>query len=164
MSFAAIDIVFSIFLILAAIRGLFRGFVRELMGMASLILGIVAAVLLSGLLSLYLDDFLGQSVWNQVIAFLAIFIVVYVIVKIFEGALQRLIERIHLERLDKALGFFLGLAEGLVLIFIIFLLLQIQPFFPIDGLLEDSIFASLMLPLFPLASDALQTQLGQRHV
>jgi membrane protein required for colicin V production len=72
-------------------------------------------------------------------------------VKLFENALNRLIERVHLESLDRALGLFLGVAEGIFVVFMLVLLLQLQPFFDPDELLEQSTIARFMLPLLPYA-------------
>ncbi len=157
MEFAAIDFVFAIVVVILSLRAAIRGFVKELLGTAALILGIVAAVLFSGLASGLIEEFIGPTVWSQVIAFLGIFLIVYLIVKIFEGALNRLIERIHLSQLDHALGLFLGIVEGLVVVFVLLLLIQIQPFFEPEGLIEGSLFARVLVPFLPFAAEFLRT-------
>ena len=57
---------------------------------------------------------------------------------------HELIERIHLENLDHALGLFLGLVEGTLVIFVLILVLQFPPFaaFSIDELDGDLFFTS----------------------
>jgi membrane protein required for colicin V production len=157
MTFAGIDIVFTIIVVILAFRAAFRGFVKELLGTAALFLGIIMAVLFSGLVAQTIDQYTGPSIWSQVIAFLGIFLVVYLIVKIFESALNRLIERIHLDQLDHALGFFLGVVEGLIVVFILLLLVQIQPFFDPEALITGSVFARIMLPFLPFAAEFLST-------
>ncbi|WP_455382805.1 CvpA family protein [Salinispira pacifica] len=152
MSLTPLDIVFIILLILVVMRAMFRGFVHEFMSMAALILGILAAVLLSGVVAVKLAPFLGGSYWTQIVAFLGLFLVVYVVVKIFEGGLNRLVERINLNSLDRALGFFLGVAEGLILIFVIILVMRAQPFFDLQGVVSHSVFARALLPLMPYAN------------
>ena len=157
MSFAGIDIVFAIIIVILAIRAAIRGFVKELMGTAALLLGIVIAVIFSGTVSQLIERFMGETVWSQVIAFLALFLVVYLVVKIFEGALNRLIERIHLSQLDHALGLFLGIVEGLVVVFVLLMLIQIQPFFDQETLLAGSLFARILLPFLPFVADFIAT-------
>jgi membrane protein required for colicin V production len=157
MELAAIDIVFAIIIVILAIRAAIRGFVKELLGTAALILGIVAAVAFSGLASGLIENLIGESIWSQVIAFLVIFLLVYLVLKIFEGALNRLIERIHLNQLDHALGLFLGIVEGAVVVFILLMLVQIQPFFEPESLIADSLFARLLLPFMPFAEEFLRT-------
>ena len=157
MTFTGIDIVFAIIVVILAFRAAIRGFVKELLGTAALFLGIIVAVLLSGTVAQAIDEYIGPTIWSQIIAFLALFLVVYLIVKIFESALNRLIERIHLDQLDHALGFFFGIVEGLLVVFIVLLLVQIQPFFDPEALIAGSIFARIMLPFLPFAAEFLST-------
>jgi len=156
VTLTALDIVFIILLILVVMRAMFRGFVHEFMSMAAIIFGILAAVLLSGVVAVKLAPYIGRSFWTQIVAFLGLFLVVYVVVKIFEGGLNRLVERINLNSLDRALGFFLGLAEGLILIFVIILIMRAQPFFDFHAVVDHSLFAKVLLPLMPYASQVFQ--------
>ena len=157
MQVAGIDIVFGIIVLILAFRAAIRGFVKELLGTAALILGITVAVVGSGMVAQLIEQYTGPTIWSQVIAFLVLFLVVYLVVKIFEGALNRLIERIHLDQLDHALGFFLGILEGLLIVFIALLLIQIQPFFDPQALVAGSLFARIMVPFLPFASEFFST-------
>lgn len=160
LDLAALDIVFLLIIVFTSIRSGIRGFVKELMSMASVILGIAVAVLFSGVFAQYIEGFIGVSPWSQVISFLGLFLATYLAVKIFENALDRLIERIHLDSLDHALGFFFGIAEGLVVTFLLILLIQVQPFLPPASLLEESLFAALMSPLFPYIPEFISRQIA----
>lgn len=152
MGFAGIDIVFGILLVFAAMRSGIRGFVREFMSMAALILGIAIAVVFSGQVAIFVNEYLEAAAWSQVVAFLGLFLAVYLIVKLFETALNRIVERINLDNLDHALGFFLGVAEGMLLVFVALLGLQVQPFFDSAAAVEGSVFAEALMPLLPYAS------------
>lgn len=156
MQLTGLDIVFLVLLLIVAVRAGLRGFVKELLSMAAVILGIAVAVILSGTAATYLEPYVGAGVLAQIIAFLALFLVVYVVVKIFEGALDKLIERIHLESLDHALGLFLGLLEGTLAIFVLILVLQFQPLIALDDALADSVVAGLLAPLLPYAARLLE--------
>lgn len=157
MSVAGIDIVFGIIILFMGIRSAIRGFVKELLGTGALILGVVVAMVFSGSVAGIIDRSMGPSIWSQVIAFLGLFLVVYLVVKLFESALNRLIERIHLDQLDHALGLFLGLIEGAVLVFILLLLIQVQPFFAPESLIAGSLAARLLVPLMPVVSEFLRS-------
>ncbi len=157
MSIAGIDIVFGIVILFMGIRAAIRGFVRELLGTGAFILGVVVAMVFSGSAAGLIDQYMGPSIWSQVIAFLALFLIVYLVVKIFESALNRLIERIHLDQLDHALGLFLGLIEGVVVVFVLLLLIQLQPFFAPESLIAGSLTARLLVPLMPFVSEFLRT-------
>lgn len=151
MELSGLDIVFLVVLVFAALRSGIRGFVREFMSVAALVAGIGVAVVFSGLAAVYLEPWTGDGAWSQVIAFLGLFLIVYVVVKLFESALNRLVEKINLESLDRALGFFLGLIEGVLLIFFLIIIMQVQPVFDATPVLAESIIAQFLLPLLPYA-------------
>lgn len=155
IALSGLDIVFLILIAFAALRAGIRGFVHEFLSMAAVLLGIGAAVLFSGIAAQLLQPYVGGGTWSQVVAFLGLFLVVYVVVKLFENALNRLIERINLESLDRALGFFLGIAEGLFLVFVLVLILQLQPVFDVEQLLLESEISRFLIPLLPYAERAL---------
>ena len=153
IAFNHLDIVFAIILLIAMIRGALRGFVTELLSMSAVILGILAAVFFSAHLSTYVSMLLGQSMWSQIIAFLVLFIVVYLLVKLIEGLLHRGIEALSLKKLDSVLGFLLGALEGLLIVCIALLILDLQPFVDAQELLNGSYAARLILPfLMPAGS------------
>jgi len=146
ISFNHLDIVFALILLVAMIRGALRGFVTELLSMSAVILGILAAVFFSAPLSVYVSELLGESMWSQIIAFLVLFIVVYLVVKLVEGLMQRGIDALSLKKLDSVLGFLLGALEGLLFVCVALLILYLQPFVDVQGLLEGSYAARIILP------------------
>ena len=148
------DIVFLVLIAAGAIRCAFKGFIGEIMSFAALILGIVGAVFFSKAGAIVIDTYVGFSNWNQIIAFLVIFILVYLLVKIIEKILHRILDRINLERLDRVLGFFLGLVEGGLAVVLIVYLMEVQPIFDLDSVLEKSAIASFVSELLPLAAPA----------
>ena len=141
-----LDIVFIIIILLALIRGAMRGFVTEVLSMAAIIVGIAMAVLFSSPLSALFAELLGESFWNQIIAFLTLFLVTYILIKIIEGLIHRGVEKLRLGKLDRVLGFLLGALEGLLVVSIVLVVLNIQPFFEVTSLLNRSFFAKLLLP------------------
>jgi len=151
LNLSGLDIVFLVIALFFTLRVAIKGFVKEFMSMAAVLLGIAVAVLFSGVAARYAEPYLGDGAWSQVVAFLALFLIVYVVVKLFESGLYRLVEHIHLEALDRALGFFLGLAEGVIAVFLLILVLQLQPVFDAEPILRESVFARLLLPLLPYA-------------
>ena len=69
--------------------------------------------------------------------------------------------------LDKSLGFFLGIAEGFLVVGLILFLLHSQRFFDIRPVLDASFFEKLISPLFVTAPEVvpktIQVQ-GSIHV
>jgi len=149
LSFEVIDIVFGLLVVIAAIRGAFRGFVTEVGSMAALILGFGIAIIFYKSLSILLSTQFGESMWNQLIAFLILFLLVYLLVKLVQRLLQNVVERLNLDRLDSALGFFLGIAEGLLVVGVVLFIINWQPFFDPKSILGSSFFARMLFPVLP---------------
>ncbi|MBN1412086.1 MAG: CvpA family protein [Spirochaetales bacterium] len=151
MTFNYLDLILAGIIVVLAVRCIFRGFVEEFLSMAALIFGIGGGVFFSGMLGNILAGWIGKTMWNPLIGFLAAFIIIYVLIKILEGALHNFFDRFNLEKLDKVLGFLLGLVEGVlmaaVIVFILHWLREF-PFLNTDAVLKDSFAARLVLPLF----------------
>lgn len=156
MNIVAFDIVSLIILLILAIRVTFRGFVAEIMSMASVLVGIIIAVIFTHPVSLLLQGYIGESFWNTVIAFLGLFLISYLIIKLFESSLNSLIEKVQLEKLDQSLGFFLGLIEGFLFVVILVFILRVQPFFEIDKFLENSFSASIADKIIPIGTKIIE--------
>lgn len=164
MSIAPLDIIFLVIVGFSAIRTAMRGFVAEVMSFAAVVGGVAAAVLLSGKVTAYIGAHYGESIWNKVIAFLGIFLLCYLVIKIFERGIYRVIDGINLEKLDRALGFFLGVAEGLLVVVLIVFILRVQPFFKLGSALHSSRAAGIIMQLFPVQTSTLPPPLGGTSV
>ena len=148
-----VDIIFCAVIIFFTIRCIIKGFVTEFLSMAAVIGGIGCGILLSGTLSRYIDIYIGKSGWNYLISFLVLFIIVYLIIKMIEKMLCRFVERVELEQLDRALGLFLGILEGIVVVFVIILLIRLQPLFPAEKIAENSIAFNFAEKVFKYLPD-----------
>ena len=143
MAFSSLDSLFLIIIIILSVRCAVKGFIAEVMSVAAIFIGFGGAIILSGLGSLIIAKYLGESPWNSVISFLLIFIILYLIVKIFENALHNFLESLELENLDKALGFLLGIIEGIAAVFILIIIMIYQPFDNLSGILSNSLFVKI---------------------
>ena len=149
MNIGTLDIIFAVIILVAVIRCVYRGFIAEILSVAALLLGIACAVLLARPAARLLEEYTQIQNASVIIAFLAVFLVVYIIIKISEGLIHRLFEALQLEKLDRALGFFLGIVEGILLCAVVTLILYLQPFFQLGDLLDESIFAGILLQVLP---------------
>lgn len=149
MEIGTLDIIFGVIMLVAVIRCVYRGFITEIHSVAALLAGVIVAILLAKPVARLLEEHIGIANWTTVVAFLAVFLAVYIVVKISEGLIHRLFEKLQLERLDRALGFFLGILEGILIIGVVVFILDIQPFFDVNGLLEESYIAGVMYRLLP---------------
>jgi membrane protein required for colicin V production len=144
-----IDLVCIVLLGLLTLRGFLKGFTGEFFSIASLALGILAAVFLfkNGAAFLRNRYFQNMALVPEVLAFAVIFLAVFFAGKILEHIVKDVIDRLNLDKLDRALGLFLGLAEACALISLVLLFLLIQPLFDSQRLLGNSFFARLLEPL-----------------
>lgn len=164
MTLGALDYLFGSILIIAALRCTYRGFVAEVIAVAAVGGGLLAAFIFSAPGAAIVAGGLGESPWNRVIAFLLIFLMVYLLLKIFEGLLYRILDSLRLENLDRALGFLLGLAEGLLVCLLVIYILQVQTFTDTTQLLEESLFVRTVSFLLPLIVPAGEETINTRRM
>ncbi len=119
------------------------------MGLAGIGVGILLGVLFSSLLGTFISNNFGHSNWNQVIAFLIIFLVSYLLMKIFENGLNALVDKINLDKLDKSLGLFFGIIEGVALVMIIVFVIEVQPLINTERIESDSWFIQTIHKFMP---------------
>jgi membrane protein required for colicin V production len=144
-----IDIVFFVLLGLLTLRCFLKGFTGELIALASLAFGITAAVVFfrPGAAFIRTKALSDVAAVPEILAFAGIFIVVFAAGKILDRIVKDIIERLHLDGLNRFLGLFLGFVEGVALVAVILAVLRLQPLFDSAPLLEKSFFAGLLFPL-----------------
>ncbi|MBO9444871.1 CvpA family protein [Ruegeria sp. R14_0] len=125
--FTIIDGVVALIIVVSGILAYSRGFLREVLAIA----GWVAAAVLAFIFAPQavplvkeipvVGDFLRDSCELSVITgFAAVFAVALIIVSIFTPLFSSLVQRSALGGLDQALGFFFGIARGILLVAIAF--------------------------------------------
>jgi membrane protein required for colicin V production len=147
MQVSPLDIVFAVLILASSIYIAVKGFVEEFSSMAAFVLGILAGVLFLKPGAVLVDSWGVHGVFAPILAFLGAFIIVFVVIKLVVGMLGKILESVHLDSLNHALGFFLGLAEGVLWVSVILVILKLQPFFDATKLLNGSFAASVLLPI-----------------
>jgi membrane protein required for colicin V production len=148
MAMTPLDTACVIIILLIAIRASLRGLVEEVAGTASFVFGLLLSVLFfdEGAAFIRERGIVEMSVIPEVIAFIAIFAIVFVVIKLIEGILKDIIRRISLSAIDHLLGFFFGIAEAVVVIMIVLIIINIQPLFDKNIVLNNSFFAHVLMP------------------
>jgi membrane protein required for colicin V production len=149
MNFSAIDIIFVALILIFSIRCAIKGFISELMSMASVILGLLAALYFysKGGEFVRIKFLPDVKILPEIIAFIVLFLIVFAAIKILEALLKDIVEGIKLGGADRVLGIFFGIAEGIVVVSLVLFILRIQPLFDPASLFENSYFAEILLPL-----------------
>lgn len=142
-----LDFVLLAIIAVAALRCLFRGIVAEVMSVAAVVGGLLAAILFYKPVGGWIGQLVDLGAFSIIAGFVITFILVFVIVKILESSLKTVLEGLRLSSLDKVLGFVYGAGEGLIVAAIILILLRYQPIFKVESLLGGSWFARTLLPV-----------------
>jgi membrane protein required for colicin V production len=147
---AVIDIIFAALIVLFTIRCYLRGFIRELLSMAGVVLGLLASFLLykngAAFIRVRFMPDLKIIIISEILAFIAIFLVVFIAMKILERLFRDIIQGIQLGGVDRVLGIFFGLAEGIIVVCLFLFVMGIQPLFNAEQVFGESLFARVLLP------------------
>ncbi|MDR2758454.1 MAG: CvpA family protein [Spirochaetaceae bacterium] len=144
-----IDIIFIALVLILVIRCALRGFIEEVLSMASVVIGALSAVFFykkggAFIRERYLENI---EVIPEILAFVMLFLIPFVGIRILERIIKDIITRVKLGGFDRFLGILFGLLEGITLISLVLFVIDIQPLFDKNLLLEKSFFARFLLPL-----------------
>ncbi len=162
--FTIIDGVVALVIIVSAILAYSRGFVRETLSIAGWIIAAIAAYVFAPRVEPLireipvLKDFLGESCELSIIAaFAAVFALALVVVSIFTPLFSSAVQRSALGGLDQGLGFLFGVARGLVLVAVAFVVYDRVVLADTIAMVDDSRSASI----FARAQDAINNSIPE---
>lgn len=148
---STIDWVFSAVVVLLASRCFVRGFVHEVLSVASVAVGFLAGLLFSNTVIAQVLPKVGVNSLpyqaQYIIAFLLCFILGFIIMKLIERMIREGLEASSLDIFDRVLGLVLGILEGFIIVGLFVVILAIQPFFEAKALLAGSLYAKLLGPI-----------------
>ncbi len=162
------DWVFVAIVVLLAVRCFARGFVRELLSVAAYAVGILAGLMFSNSLIDFAAPKLGIAEWPPTVlylmAFLVCFVAGFLIMKLIAKLIHEGLEAANLDVFDKVLGLVLGIGEGLIVVSLVLVVLDMQSFLDVDALLSGSLFASTILPIIgPTIQESLKPALERQQ-
>lgn len=144
MTYAAVDIVFLLLIVLFAVAAGIRGFIDEFFGKAAFFGGILAAVIFMPLLRPHVQAVIRNTAAAKVISFVVIFTLVFLFIKILQMILGKLFSGDILSSLNHSLGIMFGVVEGIVTVVFLIGLIESQPWVNPAPLLRGSFFASIL--------------------
>ena len=142
MSFP-IDIIFIAIILVFAIVSAVKGFINAIFNKLCWILGLIAAFLFYNMLSIPMMDFVKNQIASDILSFLVIFIAVFLFIKIIQTILSKVFDGEIMKGLDRSLGFFFGVVEGIVIVYVFIFLALKQPWFPKPEFLTKSLFVKM---------------------
>ena len=146
--FTLTDIIFLIIILIFAIIAAAKGFIKAIFGKLCWIFGLLGAFFFYRRLVKHMDALIHNETVSLILCFVLIFVVIFLIVKIIQTALEKVFDGEIMKGLDRSLGFFFGIVEGLTIIFFLTFILLKQPWFDCSKLFEGSFFVKFLNPLF----------------
>lgn len=151
---SALDWVFVVFILIIAIVGLFKGFIKHIFGKLSIVLGIWGAFLFYKYLTPYVQKMISNTFLADAIAFVLIFLVIYLVIMIIGSILGKTFDGEIFNGLDRFLGFLIGAVEGLAFVALFLFLISSQPWFDITSITNSSVFYKILHPIFTITGVA----------
>ena len=119
-----LDLVIVSTLIFLVVKGLIRGFIRELASLAGVILGILLGNHFQPEMTLYLKSYLPSTEYLPLVSFASLFALVFITCNLLGFLLKLLFSKAFLGWLDRTLGVCLALAKGVILIYLVIVILM----------------------------------------
>ena len=139
-----LDFVLGLYLAGLAVRGWLRGFVKELLDLLGLVLGVVLGFRLSEPVgNFFVDRFAVTPEWARIGAGIAIFVLIGTAVSIFAHYLGRFVQLPGLKLSNRALGSAFAVTWGVFLILVFASIVQLLPLpEAVDETIDESTVAS----------------------
>jgi membrane protein required for colicin V production len=118
-----LDIFILCTMVFFLVRGVFRGFLREIASLAGVVLGIFLGSRFQPQATALLKAHLPDFSYLPVVSFVLIFALVLIVSNVLGYTLSRLSKKVLLGWLDRMFGVGLALAKGVILIYLIIVLL-----------------------------------------
>jgi len=125
----SLDIIFGIFLLILAFKCMRKGFVASVIQLLGLIVIVFTIAKAGQFVKLIVIEQLG---WSDTVAAIASYILIAIIillmVKFIIFLINRVVEILSLKWLNKLLGVFFGILNGLLLIAVLIIITDVLPF------------------------------------
>ena len=118
-----LDVVIASWMLFLVVKGIFRGFFREIGSLAGVILGIWLANHYHPQLTGYLKSYLPSITFLPLISFAVIFASILLLCNLSGWILKLLVKKALLGWVDRALGAGLAVAKGLIISYVAIILL-----------------------------------------
>ena len=139
-----LDLVFLAIIVLFAVLGLVRGFIRELFARGAPIIALWVSMLAFRKVNEYVEPHVHIHILSVIISFLLFFIAVYSVLMIVRNIINSVFSGEIFQGLDRLLGFAFGVIEGLALVALLLIILKAQPWFDVQELLDQSFFYKIL--------------------
>jgi len=118
-----LDVLIIACMVFLIVRGIFRGFIREVGSLGGVILGIWLGSVYQPLLAGFLASFLPAGKFLPLISFALVFVIILVLCNLIAWLLQKFIKKVLLGWVDRVLGIGLAVLKGVIITYFAIILL-----------------------------------------
>ena len=108
-----LDLVILIFTAFLLVKGIWKGFVKEIAGILAVVLAVAVSFSFHKDTAGYLVSFIGDK-YATIAAYLALFLAVYLVVMLLGNVLDRVLKSIFLGGFNRVLGGVFGLSKSVL--------------------------------------------------
>lgn len=124
-----LDIILGIFLLILTLWGVKKGFIASVIQLLGLVIAFIVVSKLGHFVKSWLmNEFNLSEILAVIASYIIIFIVIMIIVRIIIFLMHRFVELLHLKWLNRLLGGLFSLANGILILSILTIILNISPF------------------------------------
>ena len=145
---------------MSAAISIVRGFMKEVLSLASWILAFWVAILFYSNLSTLLAEYISTPSIRLFLAFFVLFAVTLILVAMVNHLISQVVEKTGLTGTDRALGIIFGLIRGVALVTILVLAAGATPM-PADSWWQNSILLEHFIKLAVWVRDLLPADIAQ---
>jgi len=152
-----LDLVLTVFAAFLLVKGIWKGFVKEISGILAVVGGVIASFLLHGAAEEFLGAYIGQK-YLGFVSYAILFIAVYLGIMLLGNLIDRVVKSVMLGGFNRILGGFFGLLKALLwtsLCVYAYSTLQEGVGFEHPSLVSDSIFYPFLLDFVALLEHGL---------
>jgi membrane protein required for colicin V production len=149
MELGILDIVFIAIIVVAALRGAFRGMIQEIISLAALFISLLLAAVYYPDTARWIRSRSSIDDGSTLIAYAFIFLVSFILFKLLQKAVVSMMNESAMESTDRLLGFFFGMLEGVLICFLLVYLINFQHLLNLDGLSGDSLIVPYLERFLP---------------
>ncbi|MBR5645661.1 MAG: CvpA family protein [Treponema sp.] len=149
MMLSIIDVIFILIILIFTIIATAKGFVSELFNKISFIGGIIVGCMFCNKLSAALSNTIKNPLMSKIVSFILLFIITFLLIQIIKVIIGRFFDSEIMSGLDRTMGFFFGIIEGMAVVLFILWILSNFPFL-VDSLLQNSIFFRFFAPVLTI--------------
>jgi membrane protein required for colicin V production len=152
-----LDLVLTVFAAFLLVKGIWKGFVKEISGILAVVGGVIASFLLHGAAEEFLSAYIGPK-YLAFVSYAILFIAVYLGIMLLGNLIDRVVKSVMLGGFNRILGGFFGLLKALLwtsLCVYAYSTLQEGVGFEHPSLVSDSIFYPFLLDFVALLEHGL---------